>query len=273
MHSTQLVFMFLLTIFELSCNKSDQIIKGTLPNGIYEIRYIIDINNNGNATDLRVKAKYLKSFDIHKVKEIRLVISKANELVDAYKLKTLPVDYFFSVPVSDSANQIFKIGNIKDASGANIVNNTGYEARIATITHDDQVQLSNSMTFTLRDKPIYSGDYIGTWEDLGPPGPAMFDMSLTIQEDYTGSMFYANADFKPFGKGMEDAKTKISITGTTINSFDLSQFIVGYGTNNCKATSTLKGRITDEIHLSLDTFVWDDCDGKREVKLNFSKVK
>lgn len=120
------------------------------------------------------------------------------------------------------------------------------------------------------DAPPFAGDYIGSWEDLGPPGPAKFPMSLRIANDYTGQMFYANGAFRPFGKGSEDAKTTMTISDTQITSFILDQFIDGYQ-NGCEATKTLTGHIENGNELVFDKFEWVDCDGIRDVLLKFKK--
>jgi len=120
------------------------------------------------------------------------------------------------------------------------------------------------------EHPPFAGDYIGSWEDLGPPGPATFPMSLRIADDYTGQMFYANGAFRPFGAGTEDAKVTMLIDGSAISSFVLDQFIKGYK-NDCRNTQTLTGHIEGENELVLDKFTWADCDGVREVLLKFKK--
>jgi hypothetical protein len=95
-------------------------------------------------------------------------------------------------------------------------------------------------------------------------------MSLIIEDDYTGKMFYANANFTPFGSGTQDARTTMTVSGTTITAFTLNQFINGYN-GGCGANKTLTGTFEDDINLVLDTFSWADCDGTRDVILRFTR--
>lgn len=118
--------------------------------------------------------------------------------------------------------------------------------------------------------PPFAGDYVGSWEDLGPPGPAKFPMSLRINDDYTGQMFYANGAFHPFGSGTEDAKVVLKIDGSVITSFELNQAIKGYK-GGCAVSKILTGNVENEIELVFDKFLWVDCDGAREVLLRFKK--
>ena len=122
----------------------------------------------------------------------------------------------------------------------------------------------------MEDKPIYAGDYIGTWEDLGPPGPAKTIMSMRITPDYKGEMFYASNKFMPFGTGSQDAVITMTVNGATIASFVLNQAVGGYK-GGCIATQTLTGRFVDDVNLVLDNFNWPDCDGTRDVALQFFK--
>ena len=134
---------------------------------------------------------------------------------------------------------------LKDSDGTTITNGD-YKAYIAVIGKENTRQVSVVKEFTLRDKPIYAGDYLGTWKDLGPPGPATFPMSLTIADDYTGKMFYANSDFKPFGSGTQDALITMELDGVIISSFVLDQLIPGYK-GGCLATETLTGKFDETL--------------------------
>jgi hypothetical protein len=95
-------------------------------------------------------------------------------------------------------------------------------------------------------------------------------MSLHIADDYSGRMFYANDTFKPYGAGTQDALTTMNISGTSISSFTLNQFIEGYK-GGCPANKNLTGHFNDDIELVFETFEWADCDGKRNVILKFTK--
>ena len=159
--------------------------------------------------------------------------------------------------------------SLKDADGDAIKNAT-YDAYVVTFESGKAVQITDAVRFTLADQPVFAGNYIGTWEDLGPPGPATFPMSLIIKTDYTGQMFYANANFKPFGSGSQDATTSMTVSGNLTVSFVLNQSIPGYKAG-CAAQKTLTGRFVNDINLVLDTFTWADCDGTREVKLSFTR--
>lgn len=250
-----------------------------LPTNIYTIEKVYDIGNNGNAEDIRVETTALSTFNLSDLVEARLIITKASKSFSADQITSLAAERYFSIPVTSTASQVTKPSMIKDADGDNVTNDIAYKVYIGVLGKQDSKQLSEPKELTLSDKPIYAGDYLGTWEDLGPPGPGKFPMSLRIADDYSGQMFYATTNFKPFKGGSQDATTSMVINGTTISSFNLDQFIQGYSGGpeaanpvpNCPAHGTLTGTIEDDINLVFDTFNWSDCDGERNVKLSFKK--
>lgn len=250
-----------------------------LPANVYTIDKVYDIGNNGNAADIRLEVTVLSTINTSELVEVRLIIVKASNNFSEEQIATLAQGNYFSIPLANTANQGIKPSSIKDSDGDNITNGIAYKVYIGILGKQDSKQLSEPKEFTLSDKPIYAGDYVGTWEDLGPPGPGKFPMSLRIADDYSGQMFYATTDFKPFKGGLQDAKTSMTINGTIISSFILNQFIKGYSggpdatnpTPNCPAQETLTGRIEDDVNLVFDTFIWADCDGTRNVKLSFKK--
>lgn len=263
-----IILLFLALI--ASCGKNDAPPAFQLPEGIYTINKVYDIDNTNSFADVRVELTALSTVNVADLVEARLVFSKATKTFTQDQISGLAPDSFFSIPIAAPGNQVIKPTSFKDADGDAIVNGVAYKIYIGVIGKQDAKQLSASKVFTLEDKPIYAGDYVGTWQDLGPPGPATFPMSLRIVEDYSGKMFYANSSFTPFGSGTQDATTTMQVNGTVITSFVLNQFILGYN-GGCSATKTLTGNFNDDVNLVLDTFSWADCDGTRDVVLKFKK--
>lgn len=270
------VFLWAMLAHAFSCGKDSTF---QLPPNVYSISKIYDIANNSNSSDLRVEVSFLASASLSDLLEVRLVIVKASKSFSQDQITTLSPTNYFSIPLSASPNQVIKPIGTNDSDGDAVVNGTSYVVYVAILGKEGTRQLSNSKAFTSADKPILAGDYVGTWQDLGPPGPGTFPMSLRIADDYSGRMFYANANFTPFASGAQDATTTMVATGTAI-SFNLNQFMPGYSgggapggspTPNCPASKTLTGQILDDITMVFDTFSWADCDGTRDVVLRFTR--
>ncbi|MBX7151889.1 hypothetical protein K1X84_09640 [bacterium] len=260
----------LLSVFVcLACKDGGETFQ--LPANVYSVEKIYDVGNSGSASDFRIYVNFNSAVNIDDLEEVRLVIVKSSDDFSTDQIDALVGGNYFPMTISNAASQVIKPGaDIKDSDGDPIANNTSYSLYIATIGQSNSHQLSEAKLFTLQDKPVYAGDYVGTWEDLGPPGPAKFGMSLRISENYTGQMFYADTTFMPFGNGAQDATITMTVSGTEITSFVLNQFISGYN-GGCAAQKTLTGHFEDDINLVLDTFNWADCDGTRDVKLLFRK--
>jgi hypothetical protein len=249
-----------------------------LPDSLFVSDKIYDIGNNGNATDVRVEISVSPSINTADLIDVRLVIVKASSTFGLNESRTLTTGNFFSAPISSSAKQVIKPGNIKDAEGNAVINGTAYKIYIVAIGKDNATQLSNAIELTLLDKPIFAGNYLGTWEDLGPPGPASFPITLKINNDYTGSLFYT-PNFVPYGRGAvtEDVKTTLVVTGATF-TFQMNQLIGQYvgngafGSNGgCPASKNLSGTIQDDFTLIFTVFNWSDCDGTRDVRMKFTR--
>lgn len=261
--------IFLTMIYSQACKDPEG--QFQLPDNVYIIEKIYDVGNSANASDFRIYVNFNSVVDIGDLVEVRLVIVKSTDDFSVDQIEGLAEGNYFTVALSNAASQVIKPGGgIKDSDGDPISNNTSYNLYIAVMGQSNAFQLSEAKSFTLQDKPIYAGDYTGTWEDLGPPGPAKFGMSLRITDNYTGQMFYADTTFTPFGNGTQDATTSMVVDGTEITSFVLNQFISGYN-GGCAAQKTLTGHFENDIDLVLDTFNWADCDGTRDVKLIFRR--
>lgn len=244
-----------------------------LPLGLFDIEKVYDVGNAADASDIRASIRFSGGTTAAKLGEVRFVVSKVSSTLSTTTAENLKSGTFVVVTVSEDPAQssitLKGTGALKDADGDAITNGS-YDAYVVTFQSGKAVQITDPVRFTLADQPVFAGNYIGTWEDLGPPGPATFPMSLIIKTDYTGQMFYANANFKPFGSGSQDATTSMTVSGNLTVSFVLNQSIPGYKAG-CAAQKTLTGRFVNDINLVLDTFTWADCDGTREVKLSFTR--
>jgi hypothetical protein len=268
MKSRQIKFLSLLFVLAASC--ADDRIRFILPDDVYAISMAYDIGNNGNASDIRLHLNFPTPVALSDLLEVRLVITKSNKVLMVDEALKLPSGNFLPLTISGNKLQVVKPNAALRDSDGELIGNGKYKVFIATSGVEDSKQLSKGREIILTDRPIFAGDYIGTWEDLGPPGPAVFPMSLRIAEDYSGQMYYANDTFKPFGSGAQDALTTMTVSGATIDAFTLNQLVGGYS-NGCAANGTLTGSFEDDINLVLKTFTWSDCDGTRDVKLQFRK--
>lgn len=271
--------LFLLAAFLPACSKKSAppVPPFTLPAGLYKITVATDVGNNANASDIHVEAEVSSALITSDIREVRLVIVKSGKTFTTEQISSLATGNYFTFPVSTTNPQTIKpTSGIKDSDG-DPVTNADYNAYIAVLGKENSLQLSQPKLFSLRNKPVYAGDYIGTWEDLGPPGPGSFAISMRIKDDYTGQLFY-KTNYIPYGsKGTEDAKIKLTVTSTSF-TFKMDQYIVDYlgggafGTGGgCAAVKDLTGTIDNDITLIFDTFSWADCDGTRNVRMRFIK--
>ncbi|MBL7865087.1 MAG: hypothetical protein JNK10_09440 [Cyclobacteriaceae bacterium] len=241
-----------------------------LPDSLYTISSAVDIGNNGDATDVRIEVTTSSALVPADILEVRLLLVKSSKSFSLNQIDDLKSDSYFSFTASTTKIQVIKpTASVKDSDG-DAITNSDYKVYIAVIGTRTEQQLSSPRDISLRDSPIYAGKYVGTWEDLGPPGPAKFGMSLIIAEDYSGRMFYANTKYVPYGQGAQDALTTMQVEGTIVTAFVLDQFISGYN-GGCPAKKTLQGNYVNDLELVLDTFSWADCDGIRDVKLRFKR--
>ncbi len=218
----------------LSCGKSNPVeTPVTLPADIYTVTALLDIGNSNTAADIRAEVKFLQTANVSDILEARFVLVKSSKTFSENQIKDLKSGNYGVIPVANTPLQIIKPANtLKDADGDLFVNGTTYNAYIAILGKGNTLQLSKPKALLLSNKSIYAGKYVGTWEDLGPPGPGKFPMSLIIKEDYTGQMFYASETFVPYGKGgaTEDAKTVMAISGSTFTfKLDVQVFRFGNG--------------------------------------------
>ncbi len=268
----------------LACGKATPSIQTPpnfqLPTNSYTINKVYDIGNSGNSSDLRVQLTVLPTIPVADFIEVRLIITKATKSFSADEIAGLASGNFFSIPISNTALQVIKPSSVKDSDGDDLTNGIAYNIYVGIIGKEDAKQLSGAKNFILADKPIYAGDYVGTWEDLGPPGPGTFPVTLRVAENYSAQMFYT-PNFAPYGHGpgLQDVSATLEITGSTF-SFDANQFIDKYigggafttgGSGGCPATKVLTGVIQDDINLVFDIFNWSDCDGTRNVQLKFTR--
>jgi hypothetical protein len=91
-----------------------------------------------------------------------------------------------------------------------------------------------------------------------------FSISLIINDDYSGALFYKST-FTPCCGGTKDASLFMEVDGSMITSFDINQFLGSYRGGNCPTTASASGAFRDDIYLSLNPFPFSDCDGIRTV--------
>jgi hypothetical protein len=249
-----------------------------LPPGIYTIAKVYDVGNSGNSKDIRVELTVSTEFTSSDLIDVRLVLAKNASTFTVDKISGLIAENYFPIPISNVSKQIIKPSSMKDTDGDAIVNDVTYTVYVALLGKQETRQLSSSKELTLRNKSIYAGDYVGEWEDLGPPGPAKFPVSFRLDDNNEGTFFFSE-NFKSFSTGLQDMLIKMKVDGASITAFEMNQFMIGYAgstpgvaqVSNCPATQTATGRFEDDVHLVLATFNWADCDGTRDVQLKFKR--
>lgn len=266
-------FTLILNLFLVSSCGDDP--KFKFPETVFAIEKIYDIGNANAVTDLRIHVSFNKEVNLDNIQEVRVVIVKSGKSFNAEDALSLTLGNYYVEPPSDNELQVIKLSSsTKDSDGSQIVNDIGYKLYVIAIGTDDAIAVSEFKEFTLKNRPIYAGDFVGNWHDIGPPGPADTKVSLRIRDDYTGQMFFSS-NFTPWGRGEQDEIVDMNVNGTTITAFALNQLIIGYsgtiGPVGCAASGTLTGRFEDDINLVLNQFEWADCDGTRQVTLKFTK--
>lgn len=120
------------------------------------------------------------------------------------------------------------------------------------------------------DPPVhyeFAGEYVGTWTDA----IGSFQFSLKVDSgDTTGQIWYSPAFSSCCGGGSSpDALFTMTVQGTTITSFSMTQYLADYpqGTGgHCPTTATATGSLVNNgTVFRLDPFFFSDCDGARTV--------
>ncbi len=247
----------------------------TLP---YSISHVYDIGNSNNASDMRVEVLLSSSADIAQWAEVRLVIAKSSVPFTEAQISGLSDANSVVIPLSQETRTVVHPDTAKDADGDTIGNDQPYDLHLAAIGISGAPVLSKATKLTLEDKPVFAGNYLGTWEDLGPPGPGKYPMSMRIDVNYAAQMFYTG-NYKPYGRGVQDATATFTVDQGTctlaVNQFIAKYIGGGQFTNGagggCPATQTLSCKIVDEVGIVFDVFNWADCDGTRDARLSYIK--
>lgn len=244
--------------------------KFEFPPNVFTIDKVYDVGNLGSASDIRVKLTFNTAVNPKDVNELRLIITKSTvkiTLTEASEAKN-----YFSAASSGEENQTIRLASeTMDFEGNSIESNTTYNLYVLAMGTDGAMSLSNAASISLENKPIYAGDYVGKWkDDLGD-----LEISLTVNEDYTGLLFYTKS-LKSCCKGVSDAIFVMVVNGSTIESFNFDQYLKDYppGTGgHCPAAVSATGKFIDDIRLTLDDFPFSDCDGAGRTVTLFDLTK
>jgi hypothetical protein len=237
----------------VGCKKDDPSVN--FPVNSVVIKKAYDIGNNNNASDIRVDLTFDPSVNLSDIMEVRFIISKA--LIKEEVAKTLPATNYHAISAV-SADQVAKLeGSLKDAEGGTITDGVDYKLYCALTARGNAFFLSKPVPFTLKNKPIYVGDYKGIWSD------ALFkntEVTMRLLDDYTGEVYYSNS-FQACCGGTSDGTVKVVFNGTTITSFVVNQYLGSYKGGHCTATYNAKGSVSDDITLLITDLTGSDCDG------------
>lgn len=240
----------------IGCKKDDPSVN--FPTNAVVIKKVYDVGNNVNASDVRVDLSFDPSVNLSDITEIRLIISKSSLTNES--AQALSAGSYQNISTPSSADQVGRFqGTTKDADGAAIANDVDYKLYAALTGRGNAFLLSKPLSFTLQNKPIYSGEYKGIWNDAIAKD---FGVTMRLFDDYSGVLYYTT-DFTtccPRG-GTSDATVKFVFNGTTITSFVANQRLGNYKGGNCEATYNATGSVTDEITLMLTNLTGTDCDG------------
>ena len=227
----------------------------SFPANAVTIKKVYDIGNSANASDVRADLSFEPSVNLTDIAEVRLIISKS--IIKEEAAKVIPGSNLQTI-TAPSANPVGKFdASVKEADGSTITNDVDYKLYAVLTARGDAFFLSKPVSFTLKNKSVYAGDYVGIWNDAIYKN---FDVTMSLGEDNTGSIYYTK-DFKACCGGSSDGTVKFMFTGTTITSFVSNQFLGSYKGGNCPTTYTANGVVTDEITLSIANLSGTDCDG------------
>lgn len=233
--------------------------KFEFPTKVFTIDKIYDVGNNNNALDIRVQVSLNEVVNTTDITEIRMIVVKSGKTLSIADVQSLPTGNFYSAKSEVGVNVIKPSSAIKDVDGNSIENDISYKVYVAALGNDDAINLSKPLDFILVNKPIYAGGYKGEWSDQ----KGKFKFSVTISDDYTGSIYYGE-NFSSCCGGLEDATLVMKLNGSIIESFNFVQYLQDYpnGTGgHCPTTVSASGEFKDDIILTLNPFPFSDCDG------------
>ena len=233
------------------------------PDDAILITKVFDINNSVNGGDFRIDFTTTDNQVIEVASEVRVMISKNSLTLE--QAIALSSDRFGSLsPPATATNKKYTVrpstSLTNDAEGTRLQNDIQYKIYLMLkATSGDSYYLSPPKEITLKNKPVYAGNYSGLWNDALFPN---FAVTMRLNDDYTGVIFYSNnfTTCCPAG-GASDASATFVINGNTITSFTALQYLGDYKGGHCPATYKATGTITDEITLSVSNLTGTDCDG------------
>jgi hypothetical protein len=223
--------------------------------------WLHDINNNKNASDIRVL------FDVNASRGIdHLSIALAKEEsasgVSAESLASLAESAFTNV--STHAKKTFNVE--LDANQTDIAGNPlEYDQKYTVLVFSDEMgtlaQKTESILFS--ENALYEGHYSGRFNDnLFQDIPFSAILTMNENNEYVGPVFISSVFTSSWG-GATDGNIKLVFDGKKITIFEYHQDLPTYK-GGCPGLYTgTTGSITSEFNIKLD-FTGNDCDGYHE---------
>ena len=248
--------IFFLCLFSfIACGKNEETGFQDIGNKL-TVTGIYDINNTGTGSDIMLKFKLSAGHGLTKLSAFVLPGSSSPVTVEA--AATLPADRIHSIPVQQGLEYSILLNTIsKDINGQSLSKTGTYKIMIYQQKEARSGGLSSVTTIHLKDENPVSGDYTGIWNDKIYKD---FAVSLRMTDDKAGFIFYSD-NFKSCCKGIHDGTVSLVISGKTISSVKINQYLENYNGGHCETTYTATGQWNDDTQFVLVNITGSDCDG------------
>ena len=214
----------------------------------------------------------------------RIIVVPSNIInsFDVGNAITLPEERYLEIE-SQTFNNDYSItrlpSNLFDVNDEQVRNNLEYVVVVLVVGIGNHQLSEFSIPFTLREQGIYSGDYIGEWnQDIINPvtnncnSNTFFQkISITIigstLDKYSGNLICTDCELIP--QFIDMGSISFITANNIISNFSLTQTIPCYcglcvvDVDPCNAVFTGQGIITGDLNLEI-SYSGDDCAGFSE---------
>ena len=261
-----------------SCNENDVLILPLSEDLFTEIR-VYDLDNNGNASDIRVDFEVLDNINVI---EYRILVIPANINNDPFEanLLAIPKSNYVEVNSKDSINEytINRLpASLLDINGDAIINEVEYIVLILAVGTGNTHLSFCCRRITLKEQDIYNvvyqGDYILNIQLLdGLHLDTTFILQTRTMISFQNGRYFGNAASPNMGSDL--GTFSFIITDKTISDFIWNQnidcnYLDPESCSNimppdivdpCPGVFTGQGTIEDEIRFIIE-FTGEDCNG------------
>jgi len=248
--------ILILIIGLLSC-KDDEL---PLTPGLVEEIKAYDLDNNGNASDIRLSFTVRDNLNVIGYRVMIIPSNQINSIDEGLALSVPSTSYIEFLPESfEIEYSIMRLpSSMLDINGGQIQNEIEYVATVFVIGIG-HFQLSTFSTpFILKDRGIYSGRYVVKWSESNCADGDELNENIVdllgIENSYSGKIKQVIRGNPYFPLGT----VNFSVSGTTITDYvnDDPDFNFTSSIENfCHYTSVGTGNIIDELILEVNTSI------------------